>query len=143
MFSRNNQPYTGERQEFVDRYQDRLVEVIDDIAYRVKPLNSLIDREVRLYVSTLNLEKPRTKIQKRLLEKASLKMTEAITYETSLKYINTGLVKFLKFFSYIMHFPSISYLTYERMRKKYPFLFRKANVLIPESRLRHHRKHVF
>lgn len=134
MYRSTEKPHSGEKQKFIDAYQTRLCEVIDDIAYRVPILNKAIDFEVRKYVATKDMNKPRTKLQERMLEKASLRITEDITHRLSLQYINEGLVKFLTFFIYIMGFPTVSYLTYERMKKKHPFLFRQVKVLIPKHR---------
>lgn len=141
MYSLDKKPFTGEKQLFIDKYQDRLLEVVDDIAYRkdkrsLKRLGIIIDVEIQQYITTMSI--PRNQQQKRMICKQITRHSENITYIRSLEYINRGLSKFLKWFTYMMNrTPILCLATYNRLKKKYPYkkygLLRCCKVILPKT----------
>ena len=141
MYSLDKKPFTGEKQLFIDKYQDRLLEVVDDIAYRkdkrsLKRLGIIIDVEIQQYITTMSI--PRNQQQKRMICKQITRHSENITYIRSLEYINRGLSKFLKWFTYMMgRMPILCLATYNRLKKKYPYkkygLLRCSKVILPQT----------
>jgi len=141
MYSLDKKPFTGEKQLFIDKYQDHLLDVVDDIAYRkdkksLKRLSIIIEVEIQQYITTMSI--PRNQQQKRMICKQITRHSENITYIRSLEYINRGLSKFLKWFTYMMgRMPILCLATYNRLKKKYPYkkygLLRCSKVILPQT----------